>query len=252
MAISKSYLSLRIVKKALQMGDCPNVEIKTLGGEKWWHTIYERDEWKVQQHRITRHCRILDPKQVRKAWGLREAMLEKVRRLTRPEFLEPGDVVGVSRKRRWNIYDHYAVYIGEGKVIHYAAPTGDFGREDISIHEASINTFLDGDMQYFVLYFTEDKKEPIKIQASTSFRLSDKMLSNTLTFGSGKGFHLYSPEETILRARLRMGEKEYNLINNNCEHFAIWCKTGVEESDQVRQIIERAVQIAMDIIILRF
>ncbi len=33
-----------------------------------------------------------------------------------------------------------------------------------------------------------------------------------------------SPEETVKRARSKLGEKGYNLINNNCKHFALWCK----------------------------
>ena len=36
----------------------------------------------------------------------------------------------------------------------------------------------------------------------------------------------YSPEETVERACSRLGEKGYNLITNNCDHFATWCKTG--------------------------
>ncbi len=33
-----------------------------------------------------------------------------------------------------------------------------------------------------------------------------------------------SPEETVKRARSKLGEKGYNLINNNCKQFAVWCK----------------------------
>ena len=47
------------------------------------------------------------------------------------------------------------------------------------------------------------------------------------------GYHLYSPEETVARARSRLGETNYNLLTNNCEHFVIWCKTGVSESMQI-------------------
>lgn len=30
-----------------------------------------------------------------------------------------------------------------------------------------------------------------------------------------------------------IGKGEYNLFDHNCEHFAIWCKTGLIESIQV-------------------
>ena len=31
----------------------------------------------------------------------------------------------------------------------------------------------------------------------------------------------------------RIGEQRYNLLFNNCEHFASWCKTGRHQSGQV-------------------
>jgi hypothetical protein len=37
------------------------------------------------------------------------------------------------------------------------------------------------------------------------------------------------------RAESRLEERKYHLIFNNCEHFASWCKTGVEDSKQVNQ-----------------
>lgn len=38
---------------------------------------------------------------------------------------------------------------------------------------------------------------------------------------------------TLRRAMARLGEQRYNLVFNNCEHFAIWCKTGRHRSTQV-------------------
>jgi hypothetical protein len=37
----------------------------------------------------------------------------------------------------------------------------------------------------------------------------------------------------IERAYSRMNERDYSLFNNNCEHFARWCKCGVAGSEQV-------------------
>ena len=51
-------------------------------------------------------------------------------------------------------------------------------------------------------------------------------------------YKLYSPAETLRRAKSRLGESSYNLVFNNCEHFVVWCKTGVSESHQVNQIIK--------------
>jgi hypothetical protein len=46
----------------------------------------------------------------------------------------------------------------------------------------------------------------------------------------GPGFN---PEETIARAESRLGEQGYDLVGNNCEHFARWCVTGDHTSEQV-------------------
>ena len=40
----------------------------------------------------------------------------------------------------------------------------------------------------------------------------------------------------------RIGEQDYNLLFNNCEHFATWCKTGRHRSSQIDSAIERARQ----------
>lgn len=42
-----------------------------------------------------------------------------------------------------------------------------------------------------------------------------------------------TPGVTVRRAMGRLGEQNYNLLFNNCEHFAHWCKTGRHRSNQV-------------------
>lgn len=42
-----------------------------------------------------------------------------------------------------------------------------------------------------------------------------------------------APGITLRRAMGRLGEQRYNLLFNNCEHFAHWCKTGRHRSSQV-------------------
>lgn len=43
-----------------------------------------------------------------------------------------------------------------------------------------------------------------------------------------------SPENVLSRAISRLGEADYDLFDNNCEHFAVWCKTGRAISSQVQ------------------
>ena len=45
----------------------------------------------------------------------------------------------------------------------------------------------------------------------------------------------YSGEECARRALSRLGEDQYNLVFNNCEHFATWCATGEQRSPQVER-----------------
>lgn len=63
------------------------------------------------------------------------------------------------------------------------------------------------------------------------------------SFGKGRTIHTRqytqcdSPDIAVARAWNRLGEKNYHFFNNNCEHFAYWCKTGSQESDQVNRVV---------------
>ncbi|EHA59160.1 lecithin retinol acyltransferase family protein [Synechococcus sp. WH 8016] len=49
--------------------------------------------------------------------------------------------------------------------------------------------------------------------------------------------HPSPPGVTLRRAMSRIGEQRYNLLFNNCEHFASWCKTGRHQSGQVESFL---------------
>lgn len=44
----------------------------------------------------------------------------------------------------------------------------------------------------------------------------------------------------IQRAESQLGQPGYNLFDNNCEHFATWCKTGKKDSEQVTRATSTA------------
>ncbi len=46
-----------------------NWDFPTLGGKVCWDTIKQKDGWKLQINKVTGHARILDPNNIRKAWG---------------------------------------------------------------------------------------------------------------------------------------------------------------------------------------
>ena len=225
-----------------ELGDCPNVEFPTKGDKMLWSDVDMRNGWRLQHNSLTGLSRILDENNIRKAWGSPAVMKEKFKRLTREDFFEPGDVVGVVRKKALNMYEHYAVYIGDGQVIHYAGNGEDF-KGHVCVKVDTIENFLKDDDNYFVLYFDKAYATPRKIQVRTSFNMNDLNLDNGLVFPKGKKMTIYSPEETVKRAKSRLGEDRYNLVMNNCEHFAIWCKTGILESYQVKRAFNAFVKL---------
>ncbi len=91
------------------------------------------------------------------------------------------------------VYQHHGIDIGNGNVIHYRKPSE-------IIEQTSWDTFSKGDKVYIRQY--------------------------------PRGFS-FLPEVVLKRATSRLGENKYNLLFNNCEHFATWCKTGINESKQV-------------------
>ncbi|BAY27025.1 hypothetical protein NIES2100_68460 [Calothrix sp. NIES-2100] len=48
----------------------------------------------------------------------------------------------------------------------------------------------------------------------------------------------FSRSLVIERAISKLGEPDYNLFANNCEHFAHWCKTGTKRCGQLHNVIE--------------
>lgn len=211
-----------------RMGDCPNMERKTHGESPLWRTIESRDGWALQQRTLSWKARIVGEDGRQKGNGSIAAMREKMDRLMADEFVRPGDVIGVSRK----LYEHYGIYVGAGRVIHYAGEGGDFGGR-ISIHETRIDDFLKDGEDYFVVCFAPGF--PVKLRSETSFLFHGVMDYYNESFQQQE-WNVYSPEETVQRAYSRLGEEKYSLISNNCEHFAIWCKTGRAQSSQVRQV----------------
>lgn len=52
----------------------PNINFPTMGGILFWNDIANVNGWRMQQNTLTQHIRILDPDNVRRAWGGLDAM----------------------------------------------------------------------------------------------------------------------------------------------------------------------------------
>lgn len=72
------------------------------------------------------------------------------------------------------------------------------------------------------------------------------------TFSRGNPIYIknyptsFIPDTVVRRAESRLGEKRYNLLFNNCEHLATWCKTGMSYSQQVRNFIPAIARMDID------
>lgn len=143
--------------------------------------------------------------------------------------LRKGDVIGVHR----GVYDHYGIYTGNSKVIHFSNEGSDFGG-DIRVRRATLAQFKNGADNVFVVDF-EAYRDYVENPELFDFRGLLKLAFDDLF---GNEMTIYSPEETVKRAESQLGKGKYNLVVNNCEHFAVWCKTGKRESSQVQRFLE--------------
>ncbi len=218
-------------------GEFFNIPTPTLGGIIFWETLETCGDYRLQRNVITGHCRVLNNYNIRVAWGKEGAMKAYMKKKSfKPGAykVQYGDVIGVHRigvHGDASLYDHYGVYENDSCIYEYASESGDFG-DRITIHKTTLEKFLGGNKEYFVLVFPERHGQPGKLELMASGSLISARYLYDMRY------HIYSPEETIERAKSRLGESSYNLIDNNCEHFAIWCKTGIQESYQVEGIFK--------------
>lgn len=95
-------------------------------------------------------------------------------------------------------YWHHGIYIGAGLVVHFA---GDARKDtsSASIRIGTIEEFCDGHPISVVRYATATLR----------------------------------PELAVENALSMVGRKGYSLVSRNCEHLAVWAKTGKWLSHQV-------------------
>jgi len=94
-------------------------------------------------------------------------------------------------------YLHHGIYVGDGKVVHYAGYCG--SPHQGAVEEVALARFTDGQQLW---------REPCPAPE-------------------------YSCHEVVRRARSRLDEHRYRLLSNNCEHFCSWCLSGESRSRQI-------------------
>uniref|UniRef100_A0A2I3SYK9 Phospholipase A and acyltransferase 3 n=4 Tax=Hominidae TaxID=9604 RepID=A0A2I3SYK9_PANTR len=126
---------------------------------------------------------------------------------------KPGDLIEIFRP----FYRHWAIYVGDGYVVHLAPPSEVAGAGAASVMSALTDKAI-------------VKKELLYDVAG-----SDKYQVNN------KHDDKYSPlpcSKIIQRAEELVGQEVlYKLTSENCEHFVNELRYGVARSDQVRDVI---------------
>ncbi len=152
-----------------------------------------------------------------------------------PVQAQYGDIIGVVRLG--GTYVHYGIYVSDTCIVHYNIPASKTIGHAV-VHATDLRNFLRDDSEYFILDFPKPYMPPVTLGNAGSVPHTNSYSEELArSLQQTYGYHLYSPEETVARARSRLGETSYNFFTNNCEHFAIWCKTGVSESLQINGML---------------
>ena len=118
-----------------------------------------------------------------------------------------GSQIRVNR----GLYFHHGIYEDDNHVYQYASPKGsEIKAETAIINVTTLSDFLKGGEVEVRKYNSEELKNK---------RSNDEIIKCAKSLvGTGLG--------------------EYNLINNNCEHFSNYCAFGKKESNRVEDIFK--------------
>ena len=117
---------------------------------------------------------------------------------------QQGDHIRVSR----GVYNHHGIYISQHEVIHFSSKNDDnILGTDNKVIKTSLTGFL--------------RNGQVEVKIYNQDELND----------------LYPVPDIIHWARQSLGDDGYNLIFNNCEHFANWCTLGRFHSQQVNNVL---------------
>lgn len=108
-----------------------------------------------------------------------------------------GDHIYVNRLG--GIYSHHGIDCGDGTVIHYWPDELPLAS---SVKRTTLEEFAEGGAVYVWDYAECDP-----------------------------------PERVLRRAVSSLGTRGFDPLVSNCEHFAVWCKTGRKESSQITSAV---------------
>ncbi len=124
----------------------------------------------------------------------------------KPAECKRGDMI---RVRIGTAY-HYGVFVGEDEVIAFGYPP--------------------------LPAYAEQNTDPEVIATDIDTFCCGKIVEKAVP---GLFERRCSPSETISRARSRIGQRGYDLLRNNCEHFAFECVFGIRKSSEEERILSQ-------------
>uniref|UniRef100_A0A8C6RJU2 Phospholipase A and acyltransferase 3 n=1 Tax=Nannospalax galili TaxID=1026970 RepID=A0A8C6RJU2_NANGA len=129
---------------------------------------------------------------------------------------KPGDLIEIFRP----LYSHWAIYVGDGYVIHLAPPSEIAGAGVASIMSALTDKAI---VKKELLY---------DVAGSDKYQVNNK---------HDNKYSPLPPSKIIQRAEELLGQEVlYKLTSENCEHFVNELRYGVSRSDQVRDAVMAA------------
>ena len=118
-------------------------------------------------------------------------------------LLRPGEVppVGSHLITPRALYTHHGIYVGNGRVVHYAGLAHGWIRGPVE--EVPLERFAHG-------HDVRVRRDPPR----------------------------FDPGAVVERARSRVGERNYRVLTNNCEHFCAWALRDENRSSQIERLTD--------------
>lgn len=164
------------------------------------------------------------------SWSALVNVLMGKKKKSKPRSVQFGDVVCVHDEP----LKRYGIWTGEN-FIQYAKNE----RGKRIVHEISFRNFLWGVDSFAICEFPKKHGHPTEwdqpIIVSSSVVMPEEKWWRMMEQGwKARRYKLYTPEETVARAKSKLGMTNYI----TSEHFAMWCKTGIAESHQLERLRE--------------
>ncbi len=147
----------------------------------------------------------------------------------KPRSVQYGDVVCVEDEP----LKRYGIWTGDS-FIQFAKNE----RGKRVVHEISFRDFLWGAETFAICKFPKRYGHPREweqpIITTSVVMPQEKLWRMAEQARKARKYKLYTPEETVARAKSRLGATGFP----TSEHFAMWCKTGSAESHQLEKLRE--------------